>query len=351
MKKRTVNYINGRGAQINPANQYHNLIYDEKIIKAQGAKIRTEYIDIEAKSIINKVESPDIPFGFSMNPYQGCEHGCVYCYARNTHNFWGYSAGLDFEQKILVKKQAPKLLEKMLRSKRWKAVPIMFSGNTDCYQPAEREYKLTQKMLEILWKYRHPVSIITKNSLILRDIDILKKMAEKRLVKVAISITSLYEKLQQQLEPRTASVLRRLKTVELLSANGIPTSVMMAPIIPGLNDHEILEMAKVVAEKGARDMYHTIVRLNGDVATIFEDWLRKNFPDRADKVLNKIKSCHGGTLGDNRYGKRMSGEGKIAEIISAQIKLARKKYFADKKTIAYNLELYEKVKNPQLSLF
>ncbi|MEM7101484.1 MAG: PA0069 family radical SAM protein [Bacteroidota bacterium] len=351
--KKPSNFLNGRGAQINTANPFSDVIYDKDPIPSLGEdrKLKTQFIDVKPKSIVNKVDSPDIPMDFSMNPYQGCEHGCVYCYARNTHTYWGYSAGLDFEQKILVKKDAPRLLESKLRSRAWKATPIMLSGNTDCYQPAEKEYELTRQMLEILLKYRHPVGIITKNSLILRDLDILKPLAEKNLVRVAISITTLNEPLRQILEPRTASVFRRLKTVQTLASHGIPVSVMMAPIIPGLNDHEILGMAEKVSSLGAYSMNYTMVRLNGDVAEIFEDWINKTMPDRAEKVMNKIRSVHGGEVKDSRFGTRMSGEGNIAEIIKSQFQLAKKKYFDNDQGPSLDTSQYEWVKNPQMKLF
>ena len=347
------NYIKGRGAQINPANPYHKVIYDKNPFPDADdeRKIATQFINVQAKTIINKVKSPDIPGAYSMNPYQGCEHGCVYCYARNTHPYWGYSAGLDFEQKILIKHDAPKLLRKRLQSKNWVVSPIMFSGNTDCYQPAEKKFELTRKMLEILWEFRHPVSMITKNSLILRDLDIFKKMAAHDLVHVSITLTTLNEDLRSRLEPRTATAAQRLKTIETLAAEGIPVNVMMAPIIPGLNDHEILKMAETVSQLGADSIAHTVVRLDGDIAEIFTDWLERNFPDRKDKVLNKIRSCHAGELGDNRYGKRMSGDGQIAAMISAQMKLARQRFFQNKKLHPYNLDLYEQRRNPQMKLF
>ncbi len=351
-------YLKGRGAQINTPNPYHKLEYDQEPIdwslaeqEEEAPKLRTEFIPVHPKTMLNKVKSPDIPADFSLNPYQGCEHGCVYCYARNTHPYWGYSAGLEFEQKILVKQDAAKLLEKKLKSKRWKATPLMLSGNTDCYQPAERLLKITRSILEVLWKYRHPVGIITKNSLILRDLDILKKMNEHNLVHVSISITTLDEQLRMLLEPRTANIKSRLKVVEELSAAGIPVNVMMAPIIPGLNDHEIFQMVKTVADLGARNCHYTMVRLNGDVATIFTDWIQKAMPDRAEKVLNKIKECHGGSLGDNRYGKRMVGEGNIAEIIRKQFRVAKEKYMKGRTTPPYNLDMHEDFKTPQLKLF
>ncbi|MEO1435262.1 MAG: radical SAM protein, partial [Bacteroidota bacterium] len=232
-----------------------------------------------------------------------------------------------------------------------KASPIMLSGNTDCYQPAEAEYGLTRKMLEVLYRYRHPVGIITKSSLILRDIDLLKQLADLQLVKVAISLTSLDEPLQRRLEPRAASVLKRLKTIETLSAAGIPVNVMMAPVIPGLTEHEILPLAEKVAEKGAYNIAFTLVRLNGDVAEIFEDWIRKVLPDRADRVLNRIRDIHGGQLNDSRFGTRMSGEGKIAEVIHKQFRLARTRFFEGRSAPPYNLDLHDEFKSPQMSLF
>jgi DNA repair photolyase len=347
-------YLKGRGAQINPANPYNRIIYDKDPLpqeEMEGAQIRTEYIEVHPKTILNKVDSPDIGLSWSLNPYQGCEHGCVYCYARNTHTYWGYSAGLEFEQKILVKKKAAHLLEEQLRKPKWQPLPIMLAGNTDCYQPAESRFEITREILQVLWKYRHPVGLITKNSLVLRDLDILKKMAKERLVKVSISVTTLQEDLRRFLEPRTASVNSRLKTIKALAENGIPVNVMLAPIIPGLNDHEIMDMAGTVSEAGALSIAYTVVRLNGDVAEIFEDWIRKNMPDRADRVLNRIRDCHGGKLNDSRFGTRMSGEGKIAEMIAQQFQLAKRRFFHDKKMPPYNLDLYGQFKNPQLDLF
>lgn len=349
MEERPDQYRKGRGAQINPPNPYHNLRYDE--IPDPEKELRTEYIEVHPKSILNKVTSPDIPGDYSMNPYQGCEHGCVYCYARNTHPYWGYSAGLDFEQKVLIKKNAAELLEAEIRKKTWNATPILLAGNTDIYQPAERQYRITRAILEVLWRYKHPAGLITKNSLVLRDLDILAPMAEQRLVHVSISLTTLNEDLRRMLEPRTSSVAQRLKAVESLSAAGVPVNVMLSPIIPGLTDHEILPMAKAAADHGALSFGHSVVRLNGDVAAIFEDWIRKNMPDRADRVLNRIRDCHGGNLNESRFGKRMRGEGEIANVIHNQAKLAKKQYFAGKEWPEYNLELHEQAKNPQLRLF
>ncbi|WP_282774884.1 PA0069 family radical SAM protein [Phaeodactylibacter xiamenensis] len=348
MSDQPAKYNQGRGAQINPANRFHEHDYGLEPLQPDA---RTQYIPVYPKTILNRVESPDIGMAWSMNPYQGCEHGCIYCYARNTHNYWGYSAGLDFEQKVLYKKDAPQLLEQQLKKKNWKPEPIMLAGNTDCYQPAEQTLGITREILKVLWKYRHPVGIITKNSMVLRDLDLLQPMAENRLLRVSISLTTLDEKLRRLLEPRTASVKARLKTIEVLAAKGIPVNVMMAPIIPGLNDHEILEVGQKVSSLGAVSMAYTMVRLNGDVAAIFEDWIRKTMPDRADRVLNRIRDVHGGELNDSRFGTRMRGEGQFAEVVKQQFQLARQRYFADKVKPDYNLDLFEQGRNPQMSLF
>lgn len=351
-------FLRGRGAQINPPSPYEKLVRSQQPVdwalvadEWEEVGLKTEYLETHPKTILNRVESPDIPLEWSLNPYQGCEHGCIYCYARNTHPYWGYSAGLDFERKILVKRNAAELLENELKKKNWKAAPVMFAGNTDVYQPAERKFRITRACLEVFWKYRHPVGLITKNSMVLRDLDILEKLASERLVGVVISITTLNEPLRQFLEPRTASVKQRLRTVEALSKAGIPVMVMMAPVIPGLNDHEILPLVKTVADCGALNVGHSIVRLNGDVGVIFEDWIRKTMPDRADRVLNRIRDTHGGKLEEKRFGHRMRGEGNIAKIIHDQFRLAKEKYLKDRKMPAYNLELHEQFKSPQLRLF
>ncbi len=348
MSSQPAKYNQGRGAQINPANRFHEHDYGLEPLQPDA---RTQYIPVYPKTILNRVESPDIGMAWSMNPYQGCEHGCIYCYARNTHNYWGYSAGLDFEQKVLYKKDAPQLLEQQLKKKNWRPEPIMLAGNTDCYQPAEQTLGITREILKVLWKYRHPVGIITKNSMVLRDLDLLQPMAENRLLRVSISLTTLNEKLRRLLEPRTASVKARLKTIEVLAEKGVPVNVMMAPIIPGLNDHEILEVGQKVSSLGAVSMAYTMVRLNGDVAAIFEDWIRKTMPDRADRVLNRIRDVHGGELNDSRFGTRMRGEGQFAEVVKQQFQLARQRYFADKVKPDYNLDLFEQRRNPQMSLF
>lgn len=354
-----MDYIKGRGAQLNTHNRF---LKEEHIIRddflnychAEQEKVessKTSYLEIYPKTILNKVNSPDIGFEYSMNPYQGCEHGCIYCYARNTHEFWGYSAGLDFEKKILYKANAAELLDKKLSGKNWQAKPIMFSGNTDCYQPIEKKLEITRNMLLVLQKHKHPVNMITKNCLILRDLDILKDLAKQNLVRVNISITSLSEETRRILEPRTASIKQRLKTVQILDENNIPVGVMMAPIIPAINNHEIFRLAKKVSELGANSIGFTVVRLNGAIGKIFIDWVQKTYPDRAQKILNQIADCHNGNLNDSRFGTRMKGEGKIAEQISLHIKMAKQRYFKDKVAPALDYSLYVKNKTTQLSLF
>ncbi len=344
-------YFRGRGAQINPANPFDALIRDAIPVRDDDIPQKTRYIATHPKTLLNKVDSPDIGMAWSMNPYQGCEHGCVYCYARNTHTYWGYSAGLDFETVILVKHDAPRLLRKKLQTKSWEPLPIMLAGNTDCYQPAEKKFGITRRLLEVLWEFRHPVGIITKNSLILRDIDILEQMAQHDLVKVSLSINGLDESLRQKLEPRTATFQKRLETVSALSERNIPVNVMVAPIIPGLNEHEIFDVVKAAADAGARTAHHIVVRLNGDVRAIFEDWVEKNFPDRAAKVIGKIASVHGGKTNDSRFHVRMRGEGKIAEIIADQMRLARNKFMDGRHMPVFNTSLYAQYRDRQLSLF
>lgn len=346
-------FFKGRGAQIKSENKFLKAQYttlhkeglDEPLLESSPTQIFYE----NPKKIINKVDSPDLGMMFSMNPYQGCEHGCIYCYARNTHEYYGFSAGLDFESKIIVKKNAPRILEQQILNKNWNAVPIMLSGNTDCYQPQERKFGITREMLKVLARYRHPVSIISKNSLIVRDIDILKDLATDNLVHVYISITTLNEDLRRLMEPRAVSGIKRLKIVEELSKAGIPVGIMNAPIIPGLNHHETASILKAGADHGALGAGMTIVRLNGSIGGIFEDWLRKSFPDRFEKVWNQICSMHGGTVNDSRFGRRMSGEGNIADSIHQLFRAARKKYFAGRQMPAYNLTKFRK--GGTLSLF
>ena len=323
-------YLRGRGAQINTKNRF----LKDEISKEHVEGIddwtetnhATQYIEQECKTIVNKVESPDVGMMYSMNPYAGCEHGCIYCYARNVHEYWGYSAGLDFERKIIVKKNAAQLLRKFLMDPKWECVPIGLSGNTDCYQPAEQHYRITRSILEVCNEFNQPVGMITKNAGMLRDKDLIKEMAKKKLVSILVSITSFNEELRRLMEPRTTTANQRLRTIRELSAEGVRMGVMMGPMIPGLNEHEMQRIMKEAKENGATFTAYTFIRLNGAIKFLFHDWLYKNFPDRADKVWHLIESSHDGKVNDSRWGVRMRGEGNIAEIVRQQYKKYGKLY-------------------------
>jgi DNA repair photolyase len=346
--------IKGRGAQLNTANKFHTNSFeaelDDRIIEEDlHPNPKTQYFTENPKKILSTFDSTDLGNrGQSINPYQGCEHGCIYCYARNSHEYWGFSAGIDFETKIMVKHNAPALLEQLFQKKTWQSSVIEVSGNTDCYQPAEKKFEITRKMLQLFLKYRNPIGIITKNALVTRDIDILSELAKLKLVHIYISITSLDEDLRQKMEPRTVTSKQRLKVIEKLTQAGIPVGVMTAPIIPGLNNHEIPNIIKAAADHGALTAGYTVVRLNGAIGGIFEDWIHKHFPDRAQKVLHQIKECHGGSLNDSRWGTRITGEGNYAENIRQMHSLAKKKYMADRKMPEYDLTVFRKLGQPTL---
>ncbi len=323
-------YLFGRGAQINTKNKFlkeeKTKEHIEGIDDWTEANSATQYLEQQAKTIINKIDSPDVGMSYSMNPYAGCEHGCIYCYARNVHEYWGYSAGLDFERKIIVKVNAPQLLRKQFMHPRWKAMPIMLSGNTDCYQPAEQKYRLTRGLLEVCNEFNHPVGILTKNSWVIKDKDILQELAAKKLVRVMVSITSFNEDLRKVMEPRTVTAVQRLKVIEELSSAGIRMGIMMGPMIPGLNDHEMQRIMKEAADAGASFTAYTFIRLNGAIKFLFHDWLFKNFPDRADKVWHAIEQGHDGKVNDSRWGLRMRGEGPVAQLVAQQYEKYGKLY-------------------------
>lgn len=349
-------YLKGRGAQLNTTNRFRKQEYVAEHIEGLDEPLlsneKTQFLIEHPKTIVNKVTSPDVGMMHSLNPYQGCEHGCAYCYARNVHQYWGLSAGLDFERKIIVKPEAPQLLEKFLRNPNWKAETISLSGNTDCYQPAERHYQITRELLKIFIKYQHPVGIITKNSLILRDLDLLKELASMQLVKVMISVTGLNDDLRLIMEPRTASYRKRIETVAKLNSEGIDCGIMNAPIIPGLNSEEMPSVIKAAGEAGAVMAGFTIVRLNGAVKDIFHDWLYKNLPDRADKVWHQVEACHGGNVNDSQWGRRIKGDGHEAESIRKLFKLSVKKFITSKPKYELNFELFKPLgKGGQLNLF
>lgn len=346
-------YLKGKGAQINTRNRFekHRLSFDhvegldeEHLVN----KPKTEIFYETPKKIISKNDSPDLSFDYSVNPYQGCEHGCIYCYARNSHEYWGFSAGLDFESKIVVKKDAPKLLEEAFLKKSWKPSKLMLSGNTDCYQPLEQRFELTRSILKVCLRYRNPIGIITKNALVTRDIDVLKELASHRLVHVYFSITTLDEKLRHLMEPRTASAVKKLRAIRQLTNEGIPVGIMNAPIIPGLNHHEIPKVLEAASHAGAKTAGYTVVRLNGQIADLTRDWLFKNFPDRAQKVWHQVCEMHGGQVNDAEFGRRQSGSGNYADIIKQLFKKSQSKYFEGRSMPKINLDGFRRGGNYQL---
>lgn len=348
-------FFKGRGAQINTRNKFLKNDYvaehpegiDEIMLENGNTRIYEEH----PKSIVSISKSQDLPILHSINPYQGCEHGCIYCYARNSHEYYGFSAGLDFEQKIIVKREAPQLLEKYLNSRGYIPQVIMLSGNTDCYQPIERSLKITRSLLKVFLKYKHPVSIISKNNLMLRDIDILKELASLDLLHVSVSLNSLNEDLRQKLEPRTVTAQGRIELIRKLNQNNIPVRLMLAPIIPGLNSDEIPRIIKTAADAGALEAELTLVRLNGSLAELFSDWVIKSFPDRAEKVLNMIAACHDGKLNDSRWGKRISGDGNVAESIHKLFNISVKRFMNDRKMPEFNFNHFNQAGGKQLNLF
>ncbi|CAG0933804.1 hypothetical protein PLCT1_02474 [Planctomycetaceae bacterium] len=316
--------IHGRGAAFNPVNRFTQLRVEWQPGEDDAPSPQTQFFDDDSQSIVVFNESPDIPYAAGINPYRGCEHGCIYCYARPYHEYLGLSAGLDFETKIFVKTRAAELLRREFMKPSWKPQAVGLSGVTDCYQPIERKLRITRGILEVCAEFRNPVHLITKNALILRDLDVLGELAKLNCVSVAISTTTLNEELRPLMEPRTSTGLKRLEAVAELNEAGVPTGVMVAPIIPGLNDTEVAEILKRAAQAGAKFAGFTVVRLPYAVAPLFETWIREHFPLRAEKVLKRIREARGGKLNDARFGRRMKGEGFTAAAISRLFKLARK---------------------------
>ena len=309
--------IVGRGAATNPKNRFERIGVELDPAETEDEpRPETVYLRDHSRSIIATNNSPDIGFDASINAYRGCSHGCVYCYSRPTHEYLGLSAGLDFESKVLVKEQAPALLRKQLSSPRWEPKVLSMSGVTDCYQPVERKLGITRGCLEVLAEFRNPVVVVTKNHLVTRDKDLLSELARHEAAAVAVSLTTLDDDLRRVMEPRTSRPVRRLAAIRKLAEAGIPVGVMTAPVIPGLNDHELPNLLLAAAEAGATFAGYVPVRLPGAVAPLFEDWLERHFPDRKAKVLNHIRSMRGGRLNDPEFGTRMKGEGVYAEHLS-----------------------------------
>lgn len=325
----------GRGAQLNPKNRFEKLAIEEFSkdeldgffeLEENQIKIPTIFYKDESKTVIAKNSSEDLGFDYSINPYRGCEHGCIYCFARPTHEFLGFSSGVDFESKIMVKHDAPILLEKEFRKKSYIPKLIMLSGNTDCYQPVEYKLKLTRQILEVCLKYRNPVAIITKNALIQRDVDVISEMAKLNLASVTISITSLDKSLLRKMEPKTSVPQKRLETVRLMAEKNIPVNVNIAPLIPGLTDEELPEILKASAEHGAQTASYIMLRLPYAVKELFLNWIKTEFPDRSKKIENKIREMREGKLNSSEFGERFKGKGEQNEAIKSLFNLSCKKF-------------------------
>ncbi len=347
-----------RGAAENPPNRFEKLHLepdadwnpdDDDGGRPSGP--RTQFFRDHTQTVISRHNSPDISFQASLNPYRGCEHGCIYCYARPTHEYLGFSAGLDFESKIMVKADAPELLRQELSSPKYAPQVIFLSGVTDCYQPVERKLKLTRRCLEVLAEFRNPVFIVTKNHLVTRDIDLLGELARHQAVGVLLSITTLDSDLRKVMEPRTSPPMARLAAIRELAAAGIPVGVNVAPIIPGLTDHEAPAILKAAATAGATSAGYTVVRLPHAVAPLFEAWLEKHFPNQKEKVLNRLRAMHGGKLYDSQWGKRFGGEGIFAEQIAQMFDVARRKAGLRQEDVELSTVAFRRAGGTQLSLF
>lgn len=348
--------IKGRGASSQPDNRFLKDSYEaeaqewDAYLEEEKPLLRTEFIKDSSRTILAENKSPDIGFRYSLNPYRGCEHGCAYCYARPTHEYLGFSAGLDFESKIMVKEDAPELLREKLMSKSWEPQSVFMSGVTDCYQPAERKFQLTRRCLRVFADFKNPVGLITKNALITRDLDILEELASFKGVMVFLSVTTLDDKLGAVLEPRTSRPAARLEAIRRLAERGIPVGVNAAPMIPGLNDHEMPAILKAAAEAGATMAGFTMVRLPLTVLPVFTEWLEVHRPGEKEKILSRIRDVRGGKLNDANFGSRMRGEGALAEHMAQMFKIYSRKYGFNRDKVELSTEHFQRP-GDQLKLF
>lgn len=345
--------IKGRGAPENPPNRFERLHVerDPDSEEPDGPAPATQFYFDRTKSLISTNDSPDLGFSASFNPYRGCEHGCVYCYARPGHEYLGLSAGLDFETKIFVKMEAPRLLREELSSRSWKPQVMMVSGVTDCYQPVERRLQLTRQCLEVLAEFRNPIGIVTKNELVTRDIDLLQELHRFQCVGVSVSLTTLREEIQQTMEPRTSIPKARLRAIETLAKAGIPVGMLVAPIIPGLTDYEIPAILQAGRNAGAAWAGYTLVRLPHGVGPLFEKWLEAHFPDAKEKVIGRIREVRGGKLNDPRFGSRMEGEGPYAKELSDLFQLVRRKAGYPEYVAPLSTANFKRGSGPQMEFF
>ncbi len=306
-----------------PSDEEDRFFADEN---REEQKVETKFYVDTTRDILAANDSPDIGFTYSINPYRGCEHGCIYCYARPSHEFLGFSSGLDFETKIMVKRDAPELLRQAFMKKRWEPQVVAMSGNTDCYQPVERTLKITRRCLEVFLEFRNPVGIVTKNFLITRDLDILSELAKLNLVSVAISITSLNQELTRKMEPRTSSPAKKLEAIEMLAKNAIPVGVLVAPVIPGLTDEEIPSILREVSTRGATFAGLQMIRLPYAVKDLFTDWVRREFPERENRIVTRIKDVRRGKMNSSNFKERMRGTGETAKAIHQLFYASCRKY-------------------------
>ena len=349
---------NGRGARSNATGRYESLTreaFDDGWTELDEApkKLRTVLHLERARKIISTNDSPDIGFDQSINPYRGCEHGCIYCYARPAHAYVGFSPGLDFESQLFFKPEAARLLEKELSRKGYQCKPIHIGGNTDPYQPIERQLRITRQVIEVLDRFNHPFSIITKNAMITRDLDLLGPMAERNLVRTAVSVTTLDRRLARAMEPRAATPERRLEAIRRLSEAGVRCAVSVAPVIPGLNDHEIEAILERAAEAGASGAHFTALRLPLEIKDLFREWLQSERPDRAARVMSLVRQMRGGKDYDAQWNSRMRGEGPLAVLIQARFQVARKRLGLNRERLSLDVGQFRVPSGPsgQMDLF
>jgi len=346
-------FVHGRGAADNPANRFEPLQYEREPddLAEDGPNPHTLFLKDSSRSLITANDSPDVGFEASINPYRGCEHGCIYCYARPTHEYLGFSAGLDFETRIMVKEDAPELLRAELSSPRWQPKVLGVSGVTDPYQPIERRLQLTRRCLQVLAEFRNPATVITKSHLVTRDIDVLAELAQHNAVAVFVSVTTLDGSLARILEPRAAQPAGRLAAVAELARAGIPVGVMVAPVIPGLTDHEMPSILQAAKDAGAGGAGYVLLRLPLAVASLFENWLDQHFPEKKSKVLGRMRSLRGGKLNDSRFGSRMRGEGELADVLKDMFMLACRRVGFQGRGPELSTAAFRKPNETPLSLF
>jgi len=344
--------IRGRGAAENPRNRFEALSFDwdEDLPPDEKPAPKTRFYEDASESLITYNQSPDIPFKASVNPYRGCEHGCAYCYARPTHEYLGFSAGLEFESKIMVKSRAPELLRKEFASHKWEPQLLAFGGVTDPYQPIERKLKIMRRCLEVCLEARNPIGLVTKNRMVTRDVDILSEMAAQRLAQVYVSINSLDTELARRMEPRTSSPRDRLETVERLANAKVPVGALVAPVVPGLNDHEIPEVLKAVYEAGAGFAAPIMLRLPYGVKDLFLDWLKREYPSKANRVESRIRDMRGGDLTSNTFKERMRGAGVFADQIHQLFKVTARRYGLDKAMVPLDVSKFRRPGGAQMEM-